>query len=246
MTITLVTGQATGASTAGTSPVSAAFPGNVTAGNIVVVAGFMYTDTVHSAPVAGDCTKAVTIPAGTATLGTITRDVVRSYNYVGVSWLDVVVWSAPVTGSGTLTMQYVTGNSNPFLAIAIAEFNSTNGQIVPAGLSNSNTGTTGTPTSNTITSAGGAQSVFIGSSTDNSGSAGHTWTPSTGTTIYEQEDGSVFETGSSTYRIVNNGTTGAASWNPPSGTFWAAAIVSYKEPTASGSELTLLTTGVGN
>src|SRR5688572_25975197 len=75
--------------------------GTVTAGSLIVVGGKKFSPSTD-AFVAGDCTKS----AGTATIDTVTLDRGHNLDMAGGSgWGSAALWSAIVTGSGTLTMQ---------------------------------------------------------------------------------------------------------------------------------------------
>lgn len=114
MTIALVSGQTCGASAGSGANCDLVFPGNVTAGNLIVVAGgIAYNPTRTS--VAGDLTQF----SGTAILGTIQLDGegTRSTNPSN----QTPVWSVPVLTSGSLTLR-IAGISGSLINAGAAEF----------------------------------------------------------------------------------------------------------------------------
>src|SRR5688572_17812296 len=92
--------------------------GSVTAGSLIVVCGMKFSPTTD-AFAAGDCTQS----AGTATIGSVTLDRGHNLDMAGGSgWGSVGIWSAPVTGSGTLTMQVGGALAGSYLLIGAGEF----------------------------------------------------------------------------------------------------------------------------
>lgn len=117
MTIAAVSGQNAGNAGAASSA-SQAFSSNVSVDSLIVVYGAQVHTGNAGAFVAGDCTAS----AGTATLGTISLD---SSNYINAvqGYAKTGVWSAIVTGAGSLTMQVSdTGGGSPGTAIGIHEY----------------------------------------------------------------------------------------------------------------------------
>lgn len=226
MTITAVASQAGGNHAENTTSVSRAYPGNVTAGNILLIAGIKFSPG-NDAFVVGDLTKT----AGTATLGTIALDVNINFNHAATDFIATGLWSVPVTGTGSLTLQVGGALAGSFLLIGSDEYHSDNGQITfETGKTSTGTGTTGAPTTGNITSAGPAQSVFFGAVAINA-SGSVTITPDGAfTQVYEDEAGTTDMTGSVIRQFVATSTTDAASWTAPTTNEWAAAISSYKEP----------------
>ena len=221
--------QATGTQTASSSTTSCAFVSNVTAGSLIVVVVSNYA--YASAFTASSCAKS----AGTATIGTVALD--RTSHITGGTPEQCAVWSAIVTGSGSLTMQ-VTGSAGNYWGIGIAEFSGSwdasrtegvNGATWGAG-----TGGTSRDTGN-VTSAGGA--VFVAGVAWDHGST-QTVTPDAAfTQIYEQEDAAAYTGHNSISRIVSSGTTDSGTWaftSTPGGNS-AAALAVYKESGAAAA-----------
>lgn len=205
----------------------------VTAGNRVVVIackGFVGT---HRAFVAGDCTKS----AGTATIGTITKDNPATFvnDSAGDSGaqLDVGIWSASVTVGGTLRMS-VAGDASTYWVYALCEIHSPNGvPNVGANNSGSNAGST-TPDSGSVTPA--AYDAFLagGMTVGESVNVVGLITPDGAfTALTEQEDGGAHQTGAIEYRIMSSGSD-SASWTLSLTKGWCAAVVAYTEPAGGG------------
>lgn len=225
MTITRATGQGTGSNADGAQSIVLAFPGNVTAGNRIVIGIARYNNDAQL-PVVGDISKS----AGTATLGAFTLDAVADNNFGGSEHIYAAIYSAPVTGTGSCTITVTNAWSGSYWNIGINEYHSDVGAITVEDGANTATGATGAAASANGTSAAGA--VFFGAG--NFASSGAiTITPDTAfSQVYEEEDGSAHSTGSFIDRIVSSGTTDAASWTAPTTTPWAAAVVVYGEPGA--------------
>lgn len=100
-----------------TSSISKAFTSNVTIGNYIVVGGCAAHSASHDF-IAGDCTKA----SGTATIGTVRLAVQNGFTLTEVSLdLEIGLWYAEVTGSGSLTMEVNSNNTADVTGIALME-----------------------------------------------------------------------------------------------------------------------------
>lgn len=226
MTITRV--QAGGALGDNATSVSRAYDSNVTAGNMVVVTVAAWDNGGDPGDFTdGSCTKI----AGTATLGTITKSVSRYYN-TSLSYHEMVgIWTAIVTGSGSLTMQVAGLPSGSYSVIATMEYSCSSGwDASRLETSLSSDGTSEAPDTGNVTSAG--QALFIGALAYASGATTITGDAAF-STIYESEDGANHETGSFLERIVSTGTTDSASWTAQTTLKWAAAVAVYKGAAAS-------------
>lgn len=227
MTITAI--QVTGNAAATSASVSQAFVSNVTAGNLIVIVGMRYNN-LADPYVEADCTQS----AGTATLGTIALHLQTEVSLGGNNH-DVGIWSVPVTGTGSCTMQIAGGNVGNFPDIGIGEFSASGGWSSTAAtrLEDTNNGnnTTGAPSSGDGTSAG--EALFIGALAVDTGGSVTITEDGAFTVIYEQEAGASFETGSAIYQIVSSGTTDAASWSAPTTLPWSAILCVLK-PEAGG------------
>lgn len=229
MSITSVGSQAGGVTQDNANAVTRAFGVNVTAGNRVVVIAAK-SIAAHRAFIAGDCTKS----AGTATIGAITLDATASYNdTAGPSgvWLDVGIWSAPVTGSGSLTMR-VAGDAGTYWVFATDELNSSLGSNqISVGTTSSGSDDGGGPDSGNITPASFDAAIIGGMCTGTTGAEFHT-PDAAFTTIYEEEDGSSHATGAVIRRVLTTGSD-SASWTLPVTVSWVAAAVAYIESAAA-------------
>lgn len=224
-----------GTQAADTSSISIATGSNVTAGNLLIIYGMKYSPSDADVFVVGDLTKT----AGTATLGTITLDV-DDFSDNGTDGVMAAVYSVPITGSGSLTLQ-ITSDSGSYLAIAYEEVSGADTSGTRLEATNEATGNSGSPDSGNCTSAGGA--IFCGCAATYA-IASHTWTQDGAfTQIYEQETID-HVTAAAASRIVTTGTTDSASWTISTGYNWTAVCAVYKEATGGGgTEYTQLASG---
>ena len=235
MTIAEVSAQRGGGTFDNVSQLTYAFPSNVTAGSLIVVAApaFRSDSSLYSA---GDCTKS----AGTATLSTFTLDKQQSDT---VDSGFNAVWSAIVTGSGSLTVAIAVPTGS-YGVIAADEFT---GNWDNTRVETSNGATTiadSTPTSGNATSVGAA--LFFGSvAVHNSSNDG--LTPDTPfTNIYSEIDGSTHVVGGAIFRIVSSGTTDEAGWTLTAAPVQAEAlVVIYREAAGASTGKSLNTPGPG-
>lgn len=225
MTIARVSGQVNSGFADNTgSGITVAFPGDVTAGNLVVVWGIRFT-TASDAWIAADCTKS----AGTATIDTPLMH--RQSNLAASNDCAVGIFSAIVTGSGSLTMALGGAAAGSYHFMIVREYSSSIGwDASREEATNAAINTTGAPSSGDATSAG--EALFVGGvATSTAATTTHTedgaWT-----LVAEQEDGAHM-TGSAIDRIVTNATT-AANWTAPNTLPWAAAVAVLKEAVAGG------------
>lgn len=222
-----------GTQAADTSSISIATGSNVTAGNLLVVYGMKYSPSDTDILVIGDLTKT----AGTATLGTITLDVDHFYDH-GTDGVMAAVYSVPITGSGSLTLQ-ITSDSGSYLAIAYEEVSGADTSGTRLEATNEATGNSVSPDSGNCTAAGGA--IFCGCAATYA-IAGHTWTQDGAfTQIYEQETID-HVTAAAASRIVTTGTTDSASWTISTGYNWVAVCAVYKEASGGGPAPPTVTT----
>lgn len=232
MAVTFIQGGGTTTNSNATS--TRAFSSNVTSGNRVVITAVKgYTDSTHTAFVAGACTK----NAGTATIGSVTLDKTTSILAPGPLYIDVGIWSADVTGSGSLTMQVTDGTSlasSLFWVMSAAEVHSNEGSMT-VDQTNSATNTTGAPDSGSVTPTNFDAVLFGVCGTDQGTNTAYTQDGAF-TSIYEEPDGTSHQTGESIYRIMTSGSD-SASWTAPNAQQWGAAVVAYREPAAGSSSV---------
>lgn len=210
------------------------YPNNLTAGRMIVVVGWMWNNGSAFGPFAsGDCTKT----AGTATLDTITLATQRRRTTSGAFQINVGIWSALVTGSGSCTMQIGTFPAGSFSAIALMEVSTDVGwDSGRLEASSSNDGSSTTPDSGNATSAGGA--LFVGGQVANFGTNSAITPDGAFSTCFESENGTAHQPGSAIYRVVSSGTTDSASWTNAANDQWGAIVAAFKELTpATGQTL---------
>lgn len=222
MTIAHVASQGASATATNATSVSCAFPGNVTAGSLILIMVGSEKFSIDDS-VAGDCTKS----SGTATIDTPTLDaqVQIGNNY----W--AVLFSALVTGTGSLTMQVAGFPASTNMAMYVDEFSGTwdATRVEDNDTRGDNNGVIA-PISNNMTSAGAA--LFIGIARDSAG----TFTVSADYTAVAAE---VQQT-HAIYRIVTGGTTDAVEWTAPIGGSWALSSAVYKEAAGGGGGAPLM------
>jgi hypothetical protein len=223
VTVAHVVGQSTGTFVSGATAVSDAFPGNITNGNLITVIAWAYNNTGVHTFIAGDCSKT----AGTATIGSISLDKQIAYDTGGGEYLNVGIWSAIVTGTGSATMQISNQPSDATIDITLAEFStSTTWDSGRATASNSahNTGTNIDSGSASSTGVG----LFIGGMNFNGPSSGLTFTTNNSFTDIVKSDGSGGDQpGGSAYRIVTTTTTTSLDYTATNSGDSLAAVVVY-------------------
>lgn len=216
--------QAAGTTHDGAANFTHATVSTVTAGSMIVISAARWKAGDANPYVAGDCTKS----AGTATIGTVQLE--RSAGVSSGGAQAYGVWTALVTGSGTLTMQ-VSHNATAYGSLAVAEYSGTwDGTRTEA--TNGTANGSGSPAdSGNATSAG--EAVFIGSLVTTEGSASAITQDAAFSLLYEDEDGSNRVQHSFIERIVASGTTDSASW-ATTGAFFSAGVAVLKEGAGGG------------
>lgn len=223
--------QKTGAAAAGpASSVALTFPNNVTAGSLLTFVVTASVGTTSDAPVAADLTKT----SGTATIGTVSLDLVDTRLIGGVYYLHAAIYSVLVTGSGSLTMTYANvANATYFIAgdEYTGSWDSTRVEDTASAQATSTA-----PSSGDATSAGAA--LFIGAQGMATGALAGMTPDAAFTQIAENEGSSTQVQGSAISRIVSSGTTDAASWTNDVNQEWLALVVAYKEASAPTTTIT--------
>jgi hypothetical protein len=218
MTITAVSGQQGGTVTDNNATGTAgAYAGNVTAGNLVIISASMF-ETSAAAFVAGDCTKA----SGTATLGTISLD-----KQITGTNIAAGIWSAIVTGTGSLTMQ-VGGASGDYWVVSHAEFASTLGWD-SSRVHDSKTGSGNSTTHLTASMSSTGAAIFYGQSALEGVGEDPTAPQSGYTLIFEEENGGLHQVGSSEYKIVSSSNSDTTGDNGTGALPFVVAGVVYQE-----------------
>ncbi len=221
MAITRV--QQTGKTQASATAVSLAYSSNVTAGNLLIIGAIKYSPT-DDAFVVGDFSKT----AGTATLGTATLDKSNNYNFdAGATRIAVGIWSVPVTGTGSCTVQVGGGIAGSEWVFGISERSGLDtGASRVDGTPTSNQAQTGAPSPGSITSTGDA--LFVGAVAIGSSALITITENASYSLIYEEQNGATSMTGSVIDRIITGAATDNPSWSAPTTEKWAAAGVAYK------------------
>lgn len=187
-------------------PLTRAFPANVTTGSLIVVWAMQVV--VGATPnyfQPSDITKS----AGTATLGPITLDL--SCCYRGDNCFDVVVWSAIVTGGGSLTMQ-CNGTTGAAFNLIVDEFsgNWTANRLVDHSVYQEYQDGGPDPDSRPASSTGAA--LMIGGLVTATAATDVQNVQNSFTTIWEQLTPVTNPNGAATFRIVSSQTTTSALW----------------------------------
>ena len=228
MSLARVVGQASKAVADVATSVSKAYPSNVTAGNLLVLGVVKWNDSGADAFVVGDISQS----AGTATLGTFTLDVQLDYNYISAFHIIVGLFSVPVTGSGSCTIQVAGGVAGSYWILGTQEYSGADVSGTRVAGTSTGQAATGAPTTGTVASGGaGAFAGVVGTNT--LGATTHT--PGADyTQIIEEEDGATHMTGAYEDRLVSGDTTDAADWTAPTLNASACVVAFYKEAAAGG------------
>lgn len=207
-----------------TTSISLATSGNVTNGNLLVIYAMKYSTSDTDVFQIGDISKI----AGTATLGTFTLDVEHNYD-AGADGMFSAIYSVPITGTGSCTIQIAGASSGSYLLLVLQELSGADVSGTRVVGTNEATGANSPIDSGSV--ASGAGGIFCGAGATYS-IAGHTFTPDGAfTELYEQETID-HATGSAIYRIVSSNTTDSASWTIGTNYNWVSTLVVYKESAA--------------
>lgn len=209
-----------GTDTGGTDATSLAYS---LGGNTVTNGNFVFLGVI-AAPgdgqavtfTAGQLTKT----AGTSTVGTIVLDA----HVDPTSTLSgCAVYRIPVTGTGTITLTWASGNGHPyFLLIGAAEFTGIN--ATPLGPAGTNTGTSATASSGSVSTP--TNGVMIYASSEQS--VGN-WTRTlSDSNIYHVDTGASTITGIVQYKIVNSSPNTMTSSLESSSIQWFVSYAEYK------------------
>lgn len=209
---------------------------SVTINNLIVIAAGKDQDVNDFE--ADDCSK----NSGTAAIETPTLDQSQSFDIGGgLSFRRTGLWSARVTTGGTLQLHCVTnsGGGANYWHIGVVELAAVSGWGVAASRkengANGSNATDGTTSAASATVASAASGILIGSLASEGPGTTVTITPTSATTIFEQEDSSAHLIGSSAYRIRSAAATDTMAWTIGSGNLgWGVSAVAYKEVTPTG------------
>lgn len=216
--------QHTGASKTNSATwVEVAFSGNVTAGNLLVVsvsADHAYTGFTCS------------MSAGTATLGTITRQVAQDASGFAIC---SIIWTIPVTGTGSCTIRVTHSTLNTYYQLAISEYSGTSLTVETTGVATTR-GLTNAPATDSVSSAGAA--LFYGQlETDYTDNLHTHNVGATYTNVYTENDGSNYMCGSAEDKLVTGATSSTADWTitgtAEAANGWSACVLVVKEGSAA-------------
>jgi hypothetical protein len=220
MTIALAQSKGTLIDNSATT-ISLAFDSSVQAGSLIVISCVAWQDNALTYT-AGSCTQT----AGTATLSSIALDYDRTVATSGS--MPAAIWSAIVTGAGTLTLRVAGHTANCWMDLTIAEYtgswdssrvettNEANGTATPAN-------------SGSVTSAGAAlmfAALAFDTTVNQTITEGNSFTA-----LYEVTDGTTHMVGGSYHRLVTSGTTTSfdATFSSSPISAWSAGVVVYRE-----------------
>lgn len=205
------------------SSVALTFPNNVASGSLLTFVVAASVGPASDAPIVSDLTKT----SGTATIDTVSLDLVDTRLIGGVYYLHVAIYSVLVTGAGSLTMTYANVGSSSYWIGGDEYTGSWDGTRVEDTASAQATSTA--PSSGDATSAGAA--LFVGGQGMATGALAGMTPDAAFTQIAENEGSATQVQGSAISRIVGSGTTDAASWTNDVNQEWLALLVVYKEAT---------------
>lgn len=236
MTITRVASQGGGVTVDASSTCARAFPGNVTSGNLVY---FAAARDDNSTGAAAWTFSSLAKSAGTATIGTVSLDKTLQ---VGNS--TVAIWSALVTGTGSLTLT-ATSSSACYYCAGSDELASDVGWSASR-LEDSSTGsgTSASQLTGNVTSAGAA--CFVGVTSFIASGVQVINPEAAYTLLYKELDGNSHEPGITFFKIVSSGNTDAIESGSTNSNLYTIAGAVFKEGgVVAGPTLTLMTMGVG-
>lgn len=217
--------QEGGASGSSVTSVARAFSSNVTAGEgrKVIIGVWGALEVANDNPiVAGDITTAGTATLGAWTLHAQGVEPGGSYNFRSA------VLSADITGTGSLTVTFGSQPVSSYISIAAGEYSGV-GAVVATNSANAGSGTA-VDSGNVTLSGGGI--IFGAACIDPDSGVDIVITPDGAfTTVFEEEDYDLYQTGSAIRRLVDAALTDSASWTPASGTEWSAAVVAFNQLT---------------
>lgn len=202
----------------------------VAAGNRVIVIACKGFVGVHRAFVAGDCTL---VGGSVATIGAITKDNSAFFNDAAGdsgAQLDVGIWSAAVTGPGTMKMN-VAGDASTFWGYALCEIHSTNGVPNVGAISANTSASNATIDSGNVTPAA-FDAFLVGGTTYGSSSDDVITEDGAFTRLFEQHL-AAHQTCAAEYRILTSGSD-SVSWTLAAAKAWATAAAAYTEPSGGG------------
>lgn len=203
-------------------PATLAYPGNVTAGNLLIGAGIAWKTGAGVTSISIDDTL-------TTSYTVILSDVVTD----GSGEMRVFIWYGVATGSGANTVTFGPA-SNVYCSFSIDEFSGQHASPLDASTTTPNTGTSTDPTFsfNTATS----DTLIIGVFGHGNGSAPSLSVDAPSSQFGESETDNVDMAHSAAFRIISGAAgTYATDWTSSGSVHWAAIAASFAPASAGGS-----------
>lgn len=211
--------------TAGSTTRTIAFDRPVHENNLLVVCAVKGND-IGVSPFVQFTASDVVKSAGTATIDTIVMDKLSTRIDDGSNATQSVIFSAKITGSGTLTLQITLEGTDVVLTWCAAEFFGIYYGSIRAEGANGATGTSTTPDPGSITSGSGA--LFVGAFATGSGSTLNINGAANYVLLHMEVRASpTYNQAGFQYRIVSTGTASNASWTISASIQWSAIAVCY-------------------
>jgi len=204
-----------------TNTITLAFGSNVTAGNLVVVKLSMFVSSDFGSITAGMVTKS----AGTSTIGTMQLD---AYTTRNTGKDKIAILSVPVTGTGSLTIQFATGaGDNCFPVLVLEEWTTADVSGTRVNASATSAATTGTAGASGNVATGGA-GMIAGVLAPASPYGTITITEDGAFTLVDEQENDAQYNYTAIWRSVATDTTDSADATFGTSCDWLAAAVAYK------------------
>jgi hypothetical protein len=213
---------------AAASSVAIAFPNSVELGAMLSVFGFAFTNATNDPPTASDLAKT----AGTATIGAIALDAVRTRTLAGPLYLHSALYSVLVTAKGSLTLTLDGGASATFCNILGHEYQGAwDASRLVTSVSNEGNGTI--QTASTAASTGPA--LFVSALMHTNASIGSEATEQSPLRLIAEQPSSPTQIGTSFADLIVNGPTSLnAAWVTNNSVDWIALCAVYREVATYG------------
>lgn len=209
-----------------TASISITPDSNVTAGNLLIVYAMKYSPSDADVFVAGDLSKS----SGTATIGTVTLDVQNLWD-AGSDGVMAGIYSVPVTGTGSLTLQ-ITGDSGCWFFIVVQEVSGADTSASRVAGTNSAPDTSSPYDSGTVALTGGG--IFATCLSTYSLFA-LTFTPDAAFTLADEQESADHMTGAAAYRIVTTNTTDSGTFTSSANDDGVIVLAVYKESSGAAT-----------
>lgn len=204
-----------------------AFPGNVTANNLVTFLGGFWSATLDGPITSVTCSKS----AGTATVGAFTTLLTST----GAAWsggtAQIAICYALVTGTGSLTLGIATnvGTATNYVSGTTDEFT---GQSTTAPLDANGTETAGTGTTQSCSVTTGSANSLVLAGMVTGGTNTITTTTAGATEIYN-DGASTWQPNASQFKVVGAAGAQTMTWSTTNNLTYACIALGIKEPGAA-------------